>query len=237
MQYTAIILTFLASFAVAQDAAAQANQDIYGQNSNSGNIINNNIAVAQGGNAVVAAAAPYQTSCTSTSTYPGTITVTDITTSTYCPVCDEAKSNGNVYTTTYETIYSTLCPTGLAEATYTVTNVCTGSTPINPETLVPGFTTTVVPCPGCPSATPTVTLTVPCDRTVTPVATATGTAEIETVRVPHSLTTTTTPAASTSPIAPTSSLIPFIGAASSLQFGLGSRAVGMASVFLGILLL
>lgn len=38
--------------------------------------------------------------CTTTSTHGQTYTITDLTVSTYCPVCDDAKDNGDVYTTT-----------------------------------------------------------------------------------------------------------------------------------------
>lgn len=40
-----------------------------------------------------------QSTCTATTSSFGTSTITDVVTSTYCPVCDEAKATGGVYTT------------------------------------------------------------------------------------------------------------------------------------------
>jgi hypothetical protein len=62
----------------------------------------------------------YFPGCTKTTTHPATYIITDYTVSTYCPKCDAAKANGDVYLTTYETVYKSLCPTGLVDATYTV---------------------------------------------------------------------------------------------------------------------
>jgi len=64
-----------------------------------------------------------------------------------CP-CEEEE--GNYYTTTYQTVYTELCPTGgLQEHTYTV--VESGATPVTPHpTYLPsGFTVTVVECSVC----------------------------------------------------------------------------------------
>jgi len=80
--------------------------------------------------------------------------------STHCPVCDFAKSAGLIYTTIYKTTYVNICPTGLTYNVYTVTNECTGTTPVNTKTLPQGFTTTIGVCTGC-YGSPTLTITIP----------------------------------------------------------------------------
>ncbi|RDW88413.1 hypothetical protein BP6252_00445 [Coleophoma cylindrospora] len=88
-----------------------------------------------------------------------TITILEPTISTYCPTCDLAKSAGLPYTTTYEQVYGNVGPTGWFDKTYTITGVCTGTTPL--ATGVPsGFTTTAVVCTAC-SGSPTLTITTP----------------------------------------------------------------------------
>jgi len=151
---------------------------------------------------------PYEpdSGCTVTSTYPGVSTITAQTTSTYCPVCDAAKDNDDVYTTTYQTVYDAVCPTGLSSATYLVTATCTGTTPINYSSVPAGFVATVTVCTAC-AGTPTVTVT--CPGSKTGAASPTGTVTYK----------------------------PFLSAASSPFSGLLTLAVGVGSVFLGMLLL
>lgn len=187
------------------------------------------------------------TGCLSTRIRPNTMTITDTVTSTYCPVCDEAKSNGDVYTTTYATVYSSVCPTGLIPVTYTVTQECTGTTPINTLTPPPGYTTTAVECSACEhSATgtatagvPIVTITIPCTECVssaTPIYSTPVTSSSSATSNVQSTITSTNPAgqvtvyvaSGTSTPATTATLTPpveqFTGAASS------SNAVGISAV-------
>jgi len=91
-------------------------------------------------------------------TIPCTSTITAASTSTYCPVCEAAKSTGGVYTTVYCTTLLAICPTGYSSAVYTVTATVTGTTPV--PAVPTGFTTTAVVCSGCPG-TPTVVVTTP----------------------------------------------------------------------------
>jgi len=95
-------------------------------------------------------------SLTCTPTAPITRTITALTVSTYCPVCDAAKATGGVYTTTYATVLVAVCPTGLVSSTYTVTATATGTTPVT----LAGFTTTATVCTAC-AGSPTITVTIP----------------------------------------------------------------------------
>ncbi|RDW95008.1 hypothetical protein BP5796_00771 [Coleophoma crateriformis] len=88
-----------------------------------------------------------------------TITILEPTISTYCPTCDLAKSAGLPFTTTYEQVYGNVGPTGWFDTTYTITGVCTGTTPLA-TSVPPGFTTTAVVCTAC-SGSPTLTITTP----------------------------------------------------------------------------
>ncbi|KAK0104884.1 hypothetical protein ONS95_005150 [Cadophora gregata] len=97
--------------------------------------------------------------CTTTN-YQAPVTIVVPQTSTYCPVCDVAKTQGGVYTTTYATVYPSICDTGLTEATYTVTQTCTGLTPINPAVVPPQFTAVTTVCTPC-AGKPTLTITQP----------------------------------------------------------------------------
>ena len=80
----------------------------------------------------------------------GIVTATDI--QTYCPPCEAAGMTtfpgGSL--TTYTTIYSQVCPTGLEEATYTVTEPCPSTGLARGSSYIPqGFTVTTVPCSVC----------------------------------------------------------------------------------------
>jgi len=186
--------------------------------------------------------------CTLTSTLPGIQTITDIITSTYCPVCDSAKSTGGVYTTVYETEYLAVCPTGLTSSVYTVTNTCTGTTPIDTSTCPPGFTTTTVGC-NCPASS-TVTITTPVAASNTGALTVTACPTDEPVTytttgeavtyVSAGVTVTSTPALTiTSTPAAVSASAPaaFTGAAASMSNNLGALALGLGSVFFGVVAL
>lgn len=90
----------------------------------------------------------YYNTCSTTA--GGTVTATDI--QTYCPPCEAAGMTtfaGGLFTT-YQTVYSKVCPTGLEEATYTVTEPCPSTGLAREPSYVPqGFTVTTVPCSVC----------------------------------------------------------------------------------------
>ncbi|KAF6232050.1 hypothetical protein HO173_005900 [Letharia columbiana] len=78
--------------------------------------------------------------------------VTAAVTETYCPPCEAAGmttfAGGSL--TTYTTKFLQVCPTGLAEATYTVTEPCPSTGLARGSGYVPqGFTVTTVPCSVC----------------------------------------------------------------------------------------
>jgi len=215
MKSFAILLALAVSSVSAQAASANAAVGV-------------DVSVTAEANAVAnAAAAPVPppvaptsalpSGCTYTSTAPGTSTITAVITSTYCPVCDEAKTNGEVYTTTYETVYAAVCPTGITSVAYVVTQICTGTTPIDTATLPPGFVATTAVCTACPGA-PTITVTQP----------ATGIV----IGAP-----TLKPATTGTPGGPVQSVTPFLGGASSLSSGLLTVGAGVGSVFMAMLLL
>jgi len=64
---------------------------------------------------------------------------------------NRAKATGGVYTTTYDVTYIAVRPTGLISAVYPVTNVATGTTPINKSAVVSvvcdTFTSEMLICP------------------------------------------------------------------------------------------
>lgn len=62
----------------------------------------------------------------------------------------------------WETVYNSLCETGLVPATYTITQPCPCDETPHPTALPTGFETTIVPCSICGPHSPTVTLTQPC---------------------------------------------------------------------------
>ncbi|KAK5097466.1 hypothetical protein LTS08_006878 [Lithohypha guttulata] len=62
----------------------------------------------------------------------------------------------------YETVYDSLCETGLVPATWTVTHECPCTAAPAPTVIPAGFETTVVPCTVCGPHSSTVTLTQPC---------------------------------------------------------------------------
>jgi hypothetical protein len=88
-----------------------------------------------------------------------TATVSGTVVDYFCPDCLQATGNGIF--TTYTTIYSQWCPTGLIPATYTITAPCaaTGS-PLPLGYVPPGFTVTTQKCPVCPHDT-TAVITAP----------------------------------------------------------------------------
>ncbi|KAF2212653.1 hypothetical protein CERZMDRAFT_97150 [Cercospora zeae-maydis SCOH1-5] len=102
------------------------------------------------------------------------ITVTNGVTVTYCPECHHDKSSSlpspPKHTTVWTTVYQSVCETGLAPVTHTITETCEGPEPTwshGPDYVPPGFVTTVKECSGCKGAMPTkpvlVTITEPCD--------------------------------------------------------------------------
>ena len=89
----------------------------------------------------------YYNTCT---TSGGIVTATDI--ETYCPPCEAAGmttfAGGSL--TTYVTQYSQVCPTGLEEATYTVTEPYPSTGLARGSGYIPqGFTVSTVPCSVC----------------------------------------------------------------------------------------
>ena len=61
----------------------------------------------------------------------------------------------------HETVYDSLCSTGLVPATYTITEECGCTEAPSPTVMPAGFVTTVVPCHVCGEHSPMVTLTQP----------------------------------------------------------------------------
>jgi len=172
--------------------------------------------------------------CTSIIAYPGVSTITGYVTSTWCPICDQAKSTGGVYTTTYETVYEQVCPTGMSSVTYIVQQTCTGMTTINPSTPPPGFVVTTTVCTACAGA-PTVTITQPCNSCPTS-AYAYATNKIV-VGLPAVVTGVAGSTGGSPGAGGPSSPLPFTGAASSMSSGIFTIAAAVGSVFLGMLLL
>ncbi|MCJ1366340.1 hypothetical protein MMC16_005468 [Acarospora aff. strigata] len=108
----------------------------------------------------------YYDDCTHhpSSSSPTLLTVTGTTTETYCPACTETSATRAAgYTTTYATVYSVFCSTGLTGSTYTVTDSCSSTGTPYPSTYIPqGFTVTTSVCTVCPGPEPlTATLTMP----------------------------------------------------------------------------
>lgn len=108
-----------------------------------------------------------------TDTMQGTDTITSTIIETTCPLCTGmtmAQEGQYTHTTVYTTVWETMCSTGMAPATYTITESCTGATPTwnsaigQPTYIPPGYTTTVTVCTVC-EMSPTVTMTVPCEST------------------------------------------------------------------------
>jgi len=93
--------------------------------------------------------------------------VTEGITVTYCPECEMGmtKPAHPGYTTIYTTTYKSLCPTGLVDATYTVTESCTDAKPTwtpGPSHIPDGFTVTTKHCSVCEEGSKTATITEPC---------------------------------------------------------------------------
>ncbi|KAF2480577.1 hypothetical protein BDY17DRAFT_312452 [Neohortaea acidophila] len=109
-----------------------------------------------------------QDSCPTNEVGPETmITVTDGVTVTYCPRCEHMTMPvGPVgYTTVYTTTYEALCPTGMTQSTYTITESCTEPTPTwipGSRHIPPGFTVTTAQCTMCAETPVPVTITEPC---------------------------------------------------------------------------
>jgi hypothetical protein len=95
----------------------------------------------------------------------GLITVTGTITETYCPGpnCNGQPTAGprSGYTTVYTTVWSQFCSTGLAPATYTITEACPCHGMGQPDYIPQGCTTTVATCETCGEGTITATLTYP----------------------------------------------------------------------------
>ena len=96
------------------------------------------------------------------------VTITNTRTMTHCPgpSCIESghlTPHSGGFTTTYETVYSIFCPTGLTDQTYTITQTYAHK-PTNSDTaptgLPSGFTVTVTACTHCGPTPITATLTV-----------------------------------------------------------------------------
>lgn len=184
MQYTSLILALAATVSAQINNAVVYNSADGNTNTtigdvdavaNAGNNFGGSDNSVGSGNSGYPSNGGYDPECVTIVTHPGTKVITDLTVSTYCPVCDDAKTKGNVYTTTYETVYPSLCPTGLIDVTYTVTQTCTGTTPIDYATPAPGYDVVTKVCDTCPEK-PTYTYTAPCDSCATPAVTpyATG---------------------------------------------------------------
>ncbi|KAG8623241.1 hypothetical protein KVT40_008217 [Elsinoe batatas] len=91
------------------------------------------------------------------------ITVTQGTTITYCPKCDNTP-----HTTIYTTVYESLCTTGnewsMTPVTHTITESCDGPEPTwstGADHIPPGYTVTVKDCNKCANPGP-VTVTEKC---------------------------------------------------------------------------
>ncbi|KAJ8605006.1 hypothetical protein MRB53_041603 [Persea americana] len=116
-----------------------------------------------------------------TSVVESLITVTNGVTVTYCPLCDQggAQPTGppgsgspppppggeTTHTTVYTTVYESLCPTGVTQQTYTITESCTGPTPswnTDSNHIPPDFTVTVETCHVCEATPVPKTITKPC---------------------------------------------------------------------------
>ena len=96
------------------------------------------------------------------------ITVTAGVTVTYCPDCHMTPGGGHGhpgYTTVYTTTYKSLCPTGIVDKTYTITESCTEPEPTwtpGPKHIPQGFTVTTQVCHVCDKTPQTHTMTYPC---------------------------------------------------------------------------
>jgi len=110
--------------------------------------------------------------------YNSTVTATIL--STYCPKCEgmgfssaAPTAPGGFVFTTYTTVYSQLCPTGLQEVTYTVTESCSsmGGIPRTSGYVPQGFTVTTVECTVCEGMS-MATITTPIATPATPPAVA-----------------------------------------------------------------
>ena len=92
----------------------------------------------------------YYNTCTSYGT------VTDTSTETYCPPCEAAGMTtfpGGALTT-YVTAFKQVCPTGVEDATYTVTEPCPSTgLPRGSSHIPQGFVVSTVPCSVCEEGT------------------------------------------------------------------------------------
>ena len=97
----------------------------------------------------------------------GLATKTNTAVETYCPHCTGGASPGNAPTpkgpvTTYTTVYSELCSTGIQPKTYTITEECSSAGVPRPTDYVPAaFVVTTATCHVCAEAPVVATLTTP----------------------------------------------------------------------------
>ncbi|KAL8851142.1 MAG: hypothetical protein Q9221_003945 [Calogaya cf. arnoldii] len=102
----------------------------------------------------------------------GLATKTNTAVSTYCPHCTEGASPGGASPgsaptpkgplTTYTTVYSEICSTGLQPKTYTVTEECSSLGAPRPSNYVPAaFVVTTATCHVCAETPVVATLTTP----------------------------------------------------------------------------
>ncbi|KAL8919451.1 MAG: hypothetical protein Q9172_004967 [Xanthocarpia lactea] len=97
----------------------------------------------------------------------GLATKTNTAVETYCPHCTGGASPGSAPTpkgpvTTYTTVYSELCSTGLQPKTYTITEECSSAGAPRPTDYVPAaFVVTTATCHVCAETPVVATLTTP----------------------------------------------------------------------------
>ncbi|KAL8670118.1 MAG: hypothetical protein Q9168_005327 [Polycauliona sp. 1 TL-2023] len=109
----------------------------------------------------------YETYTDCSTQLSGLATQTNTIVSTYCPHCTEGASPASAPTpqgplTTYTTVYSEFCPTGLQPKTYTVTEQCSSLGAPRPSDYVPAaFVVTTATCHVCAETPVVATLTTP----------------------------------------------------------------------------
>ncbi|KAL9112414.1 MAG: hypothetical protein Q9227_003256 [Pyrenula ochraceoflavens] len=94
----------------------------------------------------------------------GSLTVTAVTTQTYCPgpECTEPEPSGDY--TIWSTVYKSVCPTGTVDRVYTITESCPceASRTEAPGYLPPGFAVTSMTCSvGCGEKPTVIPITAP----------------------------------------------------------------------------
>ena len=127
------------------------------------------------------------------STLPvGNYSITSTTTGTVTETlpCHKCQMTDGIYTT-YTTVYTAICPTGLAPSTYVITEPCSETGQPRPSDHIPqGFTITTVACGAC--AEETVTLTTPAGSTTPTLAPIITLAPMNTSAVCHTCNQTIT---------------------------------------------